>query len=206
MSTAVNNACINIYADDIVIYTSDKSIDVLSRKLQCTLQTVFNWYNDNKLSLSINKCSTMVIDLTNTGQNHKFYLRCNGIILQQLDCFKYLGIIIDNQLKLERHITEVTKRISFNNARLCMLRNILPRDVLIKILNATSIPIIDYASSVWGGFSTTLGNRIKRLENAAARAITGNYDFINVRGDTLIIIIILYFRRRTSTWSILEIS
>ena len=33
-------------------------------------------------------------------------------------------------------------------------------------------------SSVWGGFSTTLGNIIKRLENAAARAITGNYDFI----------------------------
>ena len=65
--SAVNNACINIYADDVVIYASDKSIDVFSRKLQCTLQTVFNWYNDNKLSLSINKCSTMVIDLTNTG-------------------------------------------------------------------------------------------------------------------------------------------
>ena len=62
LSTAVNNTCINIYADDVVIYTSDKSIDVLSRKLQCTLQTVFNWYNDNKLSLSINKCSTMVIE------------------------------------------------------------------------------------------------------------------------------------------------
>ena len=84
----------------------------------------------------------MVIDLTNTGQSHKLNLRCNGIILQQLDCFKYLGIVIDNQLKWERHITEVTKRISFNNARLRMLRNILPRDVLIKIFNATSIPII----------------------------------------------------------------
>ena len=66
-----------------------------------------------------------------------------------------------------------------------MLRNILPRDVLIKVFNATTIPIIDYASSVWGGFSTTLGNIIKRLENAAARDITGKYDFINVRGDTL---------------------
>ena len=66
-----------------------------------------------------------------------------------------------------------------------MLRNILPRDVLIKIFNATSIPFIDCASTVWGGFSTTLDNIIKRLENAAARAITGNYDFINDRGDTL---------------------
>ena len=79
----------------------------------------------------------MVIDLTNTGQNHKLNLRCNGIILQQLDCFKYLGIVIDNQLKWERHITEVTKRIHFNNARLRMLRNILPRDVLIKLFKDT---------------------------------------------------------------------
>ena len=67
---------------------------------------ITSWYNDNKLSLSINKCSTMVIDFTNTGQNHKSGLRCNGIILHQLDCFKYLGIVIDNQLKWERHITE----------------------------------------------------------------------------------------------------
>ena len=162
LSTAVNNACINIYSDDVVLYISDKSIDVLSRKLQCTLQTVFNWYNDNKLDL-----------------------RCNGIILQQRDCFKYIGIVIYNQFKWERRINEVAKRITFNNARLRMLRNILPRNVLIKIFNATSIPIIDYASSVWDGFSTTLGSRIKRLETAAARAITGNYDFINVRGDTL---------------------
>ena len=64
-----------------------------------------------------------------------------------------------------------------------MLRHILPRDVLLQIFKATSIPIIDYASSVWGCFSKSIVHCMKRLENAAARAITGNYDFINVRGD-----------------------
>ena len=66
-----------------------------------------------------------------------------------------------------------------------MLRHTLPRDVLLQIFKATSIPIMDYASSVWVCFSKSIVHYMKRLENAAARAITENYDFINVRGDTL---------------------
>ena len=66
-----------------------------------------------------------------------------------------------------------------------MLRHILPRDVLLQICKATAIPIMDYASSVWGCFSKSIVHSMKRLENAAARAITENDDFINVRGDTL---------------------
>ena len=36
-----------------------------------------------------------------------------------------------------------------------------------------------------GLFHTTPGDINNRLENAAGRDITGNYDFINVRVDTL---------------------
>ena len=69
-------------------------------------------------------------------------------IITQLDSVKYLGVVIDNRLKWDKHITDVTKRVSFNNYRLRMLRHILPRDVLWQIFKATSIPIVDYASSV----------------------------------------------------------
>ena len=185
LSTAVNNACINIYADDVVIYASNKSFYLLRQNLQSTLSTVFNWYRDNKLTLSISKCSSMVIDCPNRMPNQQLNLTCNGIQLQQLDSVKYLGVVIDNRSKCDKHITDVTKRVSFNNYRLRMLRHILPRDVLLQIFKATSIPIMDCASSVWGCFSKSIVHCMKRLENAAARAITGNYDFINVRGDTL---------------------
>ena len=104
-----------------------------------------------------------------SGRKHKLNLRCNDITLQQFDCCKYLGIVIDNHVKWERHITDITKRVSFNNAR--MLRSILPRCVIIKIFDVTSIPIIDYASTVWGYVSTAFGNIMKRLENAAARVM-----------------------------------
>ena len=53
LSTAVNNACINIYADDVVIYASNMSFDLLRQNLQSTLSTAFNWYRDSKLTLSI---------------------------------------------------------------------------------------------------------------------------------------------------------
>ena len=49
-----------------------------------------------------------------------------------------------------------------------------------------TIPIIDYACTVWGSFSlNSIGTIVRRLENAAARAITGNYDYVNMRGNVL---------------------
>ena len=65
LSTAVNNACIDIYADDVVIYASNMSFDLLRQNPQSTLSTVFNWYRDNKRTLSISKCSSMVIGCPN---------------------------------------------------------------------------------------------------------------------------------------------
>ena len=47
---------------------------VLSWKLQCTLHTVFNWYNDNKLSLSVNNNNKIII-INVLFQAHELALR-----------------------------------------------------------------------------------------------------------------------------------
>ena len=48
-----------------------------------------------------------------------------------------------------------------------------------------TVPILGYACAVWGSFSIANLNTIHRLENAAARATTTNYDYVDVRGNTL---------------------
>ena len=64
LSSSINKASINIYiyADD-VIYYSNSSFDLMQETLQYTMDKVFEWYTENNLSLSINKCNTMVIDI-----------------------------------------------------------------------------------------------------------------------------------------------
>ena len=74
--------------------------------------------------------------------------------------------------------------MSFNNSRLRRINKILPQDTLRKIFTATSVLVMEYACTVWGSFSQHISSCIRRLENAGARAITGN-DFIETRGDAL---------------------
>ena len=67
-----------------------------------------------------------------------------------------------------------------------MISHLLPRDIiLIKIFNIMAVPIMDSACTVWASFRSGNLHIIHRLENAASRAITKKYDYINVRGNTL---------------------
>ena len=47
-------------------------------------------------------------------------------------------------------------------------------------------PKIDYAISIWGYTSRQNLNKIQRLQNRAARTITGNPDYVNTRGIELV--------------------
>ena len=49
MSSFAVEACVlNIYADDVIIYTSETSKDELECRLQVCIDNISNWYSMNK--------------------------------------------------------------------------------------------------------------------------------------------------------------
>ena len=185
LSNSISNANINIYADDVVIYCSDSEVHTLKYKMQNVMDKVNNWYEDNKLSLSFEKCTTMVIGNNRQEIKENFDIYLGSHLLEKVHSMKYLGVLIDDKLKWKEHSLSVSKRININNARLRRIHKTVPQRIRVKIHKAISEPIIDYAATVWGHFSKHISNDMSRLEHMAARAITGNYDFINIRGSTL---------------------
>ena len=185
LSNVVQNAHINIYADDVVIYSSHSNIQILNDTMQSNLTRVFNWYTNNKLTLSVDKCSTMLINDKTNDDVDKLTIHLGKDKLEQVSVMKYLGLYIDDDLKWEAHVSNLTTKVNINNSRLGRARKILPLNTLLKIHNALTVPAIDYAGTVWANFSQTNINKINRLEHMSARAISGNYDFINTRGATL---------------------
>ena len=47
-------------------------------------------------------------------------------------------------------------------------------------------PKIDYAISIWGYTTAHTINKVQRLQNRAARILTGNCDYVNTRGIDLV--------------------
>ena len=127
LSHVINNASINIYADDVVIYMSNSSFSALRDEMQYTMTCACEWYNDNKMSLNNSKCNTMVIDLASVSNTQQINILCNDVLCKQTKAMKYLGITIDDKLKCDFHMSSITNKVSFNNARLRRIRHVLPR-------------------------------------------------------------------------------
>jgi hypothetical protein len=185
LSNSVCNANINIYADDVVVYCSHTNMNQLQVLMQNVMDSVYKWYKVNKLALSTEKCSTMVIKSNPNVTIDDFIIRLGNSVLTQVKSMKYLGVVIDEKLKWNEQLTSITKKANINNARLRKTKNILPQGLRLKLFNSTALPVIDYASTVWGNFSNKVLKSVERIEHMYARTITGNYDFVNVRGEEL---------------------
>ena len=153
--------------------------------MQTQMDSVFNWYQTNMLALSLEKCSVMVINNNPRNQIKDFIVKLGDTVLEQVNSMKYLGVTIENNLKWNIHINCITKKVQINNARIRRLCKIMPEHLRLQLYNSLSVPIIDYASTVWGDFSQQDLGMIQRLEHSAARAISCNYDYINTRGHDI---------------------
>ena len=62
----------------------------------------------------------------------------------------------------------------------------LPSHMLMYIYTSIIQPKINYAISIWGYTTAHNINKVQRLQNRAARILTGNCDYVNTRGIDLV--------------------
>ena len=113
-------------------------------------------------------------------------IRINDKSLNQVSEHPYLGIYLDSSLKWNKQILEMCSNVSRKLALLGRLRKILNRDMLNMLYLSMIQPRLDYGISVWGYCSNTNWALIVRLQHRAARIVTGNMDYINTRGESLV--------------------
>ena len=182
----VNNGRCSMFADDTVVYCSESNVTNLNVSVNSILQRVNDWYKSNRLVLNRTKSSAMVINPTSSKNNViMFNPILDGKPIDQVDSTQYLGVFIDDRLKFDIHVSKLSKKLSGKLAWLSRLRKIVPLDVLKLCYNTYILPIFDYTCSVWGCTPSNI-NDIQRLQNRAARIISGNFDTVNTRGIYLV--------------------
>ncbi len=114
------------YADDTQLYISIRSDETskLSKLTEC-VKNVKDWMNNNFLLLNSDKTEILLIGPKNSTQNlldHNLQLdRCTV----PSSTVKNLGVILDNLLSFENHISHVTKTAFFHLRNIAKLRNML---------------------------------------------------------------------------------
>ena len=187
----IRHSLSNLFADDGTLYTTGKTIRETESKMQQSVNDASKWYDNNNIPLNIPKTSCMLSGseslLNRIDENEKvlnLYLKDEK--LYQVSKCPYLGMQVDNNLKLSQHVQHLCKTLSAKVAVLGRIRKVLNSFVLKKIYMACIQPVFDYAISLWGHCSEYDKSLITRVQHRAARIITGQFDYVTVRGHDLV--------------------
>ena len=100
-----DGSVLNLYADDMLLYKPVRSLEDF-RHLQSDIDHISDWVSCNHLTLNPNKCKTMIISRKrNPVQPPQLIL--NGTPLDQVETFKYLGVLLSSELSWSLHIDSI---------------------------------------------------------------------------------------------------
>ena len=164
---------VTLYADDTVLFISDKSLHNIKSYMNLDLEKLNNWLKLNHLTLSISKSKFMIIGSSQRlNKIDSISFKVDNMDLDEVSSFKYLGIVINNRLTWQDHVDQMFSKINKKLGLLKRIRYCLPLDARLLFFNSYVLPLFDYADIVWGDRgNSTLMLQLQSLHNKAAKII-----------------------------------
>ena len=161
-----------LYADDATLFTSLDSHNItadMEKLMNNDLESINNWFKLNKLSLNAEKTRAIAF---HPKQRHITLpsLKIDNVNIEFVSEFKFLGIIIDNNLTWKSHINMISKKLTKIIGIIHRLKNILEKNILIHIYNSLFLTHLNYSVIVWGWQSFS----VNKLQKKALRILTNS--------------------------------
>ena len=158
-----------LFADDTAIIIADKTYEDLQTKINTTLPILTQWFLTNRLSLNASKTCFQVYSPPSINMNININIHNSQI--NRCATVKYLGVVMDENLKWDAHINNISKKISRNLGIIGRARNCLSPRELLLLYNALILPYLNYSAVVWGFNYRTRLFKIVKLQKRALRII-----------------------------------
>ena len=166
---------LSLYADDSTLISSGRSVESLSTFLTGQLESCSKWLVDNKLSLHVDKCESIIFgSCRKIVEREGFQVKCYGKVVPRVSCVKYLGVLLDENLAGDSQASAIVKKVSSRLAFLYRKSGFLDRRSRSTLCLALVQPIFDYCSSSWySGLSAKFKKRLEGLQRKMIRFALG---------------------------------
>ena len=158
-----------IFADDTNIFASSPNATQLETLINHELLKVKEWCDINRLSINFEKTNYMIIK-SNKKKAKTFKVKLpnkdgSEYTLEKKHCIKYLGVLIDDTISWNYHISYTCLRISRNTGIFLKLRHFLPLKQLRQLYYNLIYPYLSYAIIAWGSASASHLKKIQVKQN-----------------------------------------
>ena len=125
IKTFSSNYELDLFADDTCLFVSGKTYSIIERKSSDILKELSSWLKNNRLTLNVNK--THFIDFSKNKSNETLTLKLNNDQITQVKETKYLGLIIQENLKWDSQIKNIITKLNSQISLYRTLRSIIPK-------------------------------------------------------------------------------
>ena len=101
-----------MYADDTVLYCGHECNRIVRKRIQADLIKVQAWCTENRLSLNVKKNKIMTFMSDHKRKRYdKFRLYMKGVVIEEVENYRYLGTEIDTTLSGEEQYTKLVRTL-----------------------------------------------------------------------------------------------
>lgn len=155
-----------LYADDIAIVYAEENKSKVQNKMNDDCNSIKQWMEVNKLTLNVQKTKCMIF---NGELETPTSIQYDGTTIEEVSCFKYLGINIDNKLNWKQHICTIKSRSASMAGIFRRIAHIIPENIKRQLFYAIFHSRISYGMLIWSTSHENITNELQILQNRAIR-------------------------------------
>ena len=133
--------------------------------LQADVDLLSNWVVKNNLTLNASKCKFMVISRLRKKSVPVPQLRLHNNLLERVLSYKYLGVIISDDLTWSTHINEISNKVrKIVGLIYRQFYSWSSPQALLQLYISLVRPHLEYATQVWNPYHTRHINQLEKIQ------------------------------------------
>ena len=150
LCNAISHSQASLFADDTSIIYDDYSLEIIERRLNLDLSSLYNWLCANKISLNVAKTKVLLFRNPHKRITYNLNLFIDNKPLKLSDSVKYLRVTLDHFLNWNLNTKNLCSKLSRANGAISKLRHFVPMTTLIQIYYALFFSHLNYSCQIWG--------------------------------------------------------
>ncbi len=172
------------YADDTQIYVecddnTDAHRTAISQISAC-IEDICVWMSKNSLKLNMDK-TEIVLFKKSPGINNS--MKIGNTDIQYSKSVRLLGVCLDETMSMEQQISSTCRSANSQLRKIRSIRQYLTVSAVKILVHALVTSRLDYCNSLYVGLPLYSVNRLQKIQNAAARLITGTSRYEHITPD-----------------------
>lgn len=159
------------FADDTSLICNGQSLKSLNKSINEDMKLLVHWLRANKIALNAAKTEIIIFRKKNKIITKKLNFRLSGQKITPSIKVKYLGVILDQHLDWNNHLSNLISKLSRSIGMLSKLRHYVDSQTLRALYFSLFDSYLNYSIQSWGQVSQDVLHRITVLQNKALRMI-----------------------------------